>query len=276
LGLGGVFLSVNIDKVPLSGRRRFILVSEDIEQKMGEAAYRRMLIANKHRLLPPESRHVRSLKRVGTVLVESAGLQRFNWEFNVVDDPNTANALVLPGGKVIVFTGILPIMHDEDGMATILGHEIGHILARHTAERITYFSILSLIHLFLLLVLGINISDLFFLGFGLPWSRSCEREADFIGLILMARSCYDPNKAPDVWKRMSQREKSVNLPLLSTHPSHESRLKNLQKWKDEAFKERENAGCGPIRDEYSLPRRSSQTPGRFETEVVRSRRPTYD
>jgi predicted Zn-dependent protease len=143
------------------------------------------------------------------------------------------SAFVLPGGKVFVFTGILPIVENEDGMAAVLGHEISHQIARHSAERLSFAKVLLAAQLTLVLF-GLDPS-LFFNHMTMnlmmlkPFSRKCEKEADTMGLELMAQACFDPHEAVAVWRRMEESGTGKGIPqFASTHPSHQNRVTYLQ------------------------------------------------
>ena len=146
-------------------------------------------------------------QKVARKLIEVTGLKdKLKWEVNVVDAP-IVNAMVLPGGKIFVFTGILPVVKDENGLAAVMAHEIGHQVARHSAEKLSktlVFFMPLVIVLDAVFGMGQFSSAILQLGFMLPFSRKLESEADYIGLLLMAQACYDPNAAIEMWKRMSQ------------------------------------------------------------------------
>jgi predicted Zn-dependent protease len=139
------------------------------------------------------------------------------------------NAFVIPGGKVFVYSGILPIAKNDDGLAAILGHEIAHNLARHAAESMSSLVMLAPIRWALIFLdstgytmgLGRLLGDIAMdLGLMRPASRKQESEADYIGLMMMAKSCYDPSEAVKVWERMEQAQRDEGIPQwLSTHPS---------------------------------------------------------
>jgi predicted Zn-dependent protease len=149
-----------------------------------------------------------------------------------------ANAFVLPGGKVFVYTGILPIAQTDDGLAAILGHEIAHNVARHSAESASRYLIINLPLRYLLIFLdntgytmgvGRVIGDILMgLGVTMPASRKQESEADYIGLMIMAKACYDPRDAVGVWERMEAANHGAAPEWLSTHPS----VSHLQIMKD--------------------------------------------
>ncbi|KDN41443.1 hypothetical protein K437DRAFT_226755 [Tilletiaria anomala UBC 951] len=192
-----------------------------------------------------------------------------DWEVFVIHDDSEKNAFVLPGGKIFVFTGILPICKDEDGLATVLGHEIAHQLARHGAEKMAGFKVL---------IAGAAILELLGLDIGLsraaltlllqlPNSRKTEIEADYIGLRLMSQACFDPRQAQHLWRRMQASEGTqtggigeVLEGMLSTHPVTRSRIENMQKWLPEAEQIRDASGC-PAEGAMNAFRAAPESPG---------------
>ena len=176
-------------------------------------------------------------------------LKDYQWEYNLVND-KTVNAWCMPGGKIVVYTGILPIAKNEAGLAAIMGHEVAHALANHGQQRMSA-GMLQQVG-----AVGLNVAlqddenlELYNQAYGistqvggmLPFSRSHETEADSIGIILMAIAGYNPEEAPEIWKRMSAQSGGQAPPeFLSTHPSNESRIANLTsqvpKSKEEARK----------------------------------------
>jgi predicted Zn-dependent protease len=173
----------------------------------------------------------------------------FQWDFKVIQE-NQLNAFCLPGGKVVVYTGILPVCRNDAGLATVMGHEIGHALAHHGAERMAQQQMVksgqiaiagqfgnmdpgTQQQLYAILNAGANV------GLLLPFSRSHESEADKIGLYLMATAGYDPHEAAEFWKRMeassSRSGGSAPPPYLSTHPGHEQRASQLREWTKDAM-----------------------------------------
>lgn len=175
------------------------------------------------------------------------------WEVFVIDDPKQKNAFVLPGGKIFVFTGILPICQNSDGLATVLGHEVAHQVARHSAEKMSGYKVL-LFGTFLLDAFGLDIGlsrTALTLLLSLPNSRKTELEADYLGLRIMSRACFDPREASRLWTRMSESEGGGGgggvlgsaQALLSTHPVSSQRIKNMEKWLPEAMSTREASDC---------------------------------
>ncbi|MCK5838344.1 MAG: M48 family metallopeptidase, partial [Bacteroidales bacterium] len=169
----------------------------------------------------------------------------FTWEFNVVED-EAVNAWCMPGGKIVFYSGILPVTEGLNGIATVMGHEIAHAVAQHGNERMTqqlaiYLGAVSLDYA--LANEPEKTRDIFLMAYGagsqlgsLAYSRTHEYEADKLGMVFMAMSGYDPAYAIDFWQRMSQIGGGKPPEFLSTHPSDENRVKALQKFLPEAKK----------------------------------------
>ncbi len=233
------------------GRKRSITMSVQDEKKLGAQAYQQVLSQERSHVVRSgavvdEVRHVgRLLARASEdpELRKAADLKpmTFEWEFNVVESKQV-NAFCLPGGKVVVYTGILPVCQTDAGLATVMGHEIGHALARHGAERMTQQQIVAVAQQSVAFSLGDmepekRAAVLAAMGVGtqvgvlLPFSRSHESEADHIGLLLMARAGFDPSEAPEFWQRMERAASGRRQPeFLSTHPNPATRIADLRKW----------------------------------------------
>ncbi|HET6371144.1 MAG TPA: M48 family metallopeptidase [Nitrospiria bacterium] len=213
---------------------------------MGLTAYQDILSKTKQSTDPEVNAQVR---RVGERIARAADRPDYKWEFKVIDDEKTVNAFCLPGGKVAVYTGILPVAQNDSGLATVLSHEVAHALARHGGERISTGLLAEMGMLGLDAVLAnqgsspeaietINAAY----GMGaqagviLPFSRTQESEADHIGLILMAKAGYNPSAAIGFWERMSATEKGSTRPpeFLSTHPGTGRRIDQIKAWLPEA------------------------------------------
>ncbi|MDQ2695036.1 MAG: M48 family metallopeptidase [Pseudomonadota bacterium] len=194
------------------------------------------------------------MRDIGRRLAAVAEDPGFQWEFNVIDAPQV-NAFALPGGKVAVYTGLLPVAQNADGLAVVMGHEIAHAIARHGAERLAHEKLTQLGAL----AVGASLGEMSLenrrlvmaaLGVGaqfgvlLPFSREHESEADYIGLLYMAKACFDPREAPRLWERMRAAGGGQAVEFMSTHPSHETRIRQLNDWLPEALKVREEH-CGP-------------------------------
>jgi predicted Zn-dependent protease len=229
------------ETVPITGRSQLLLVSPAQETEIGAHAYREVL--GKAKLSADASANA-TVTRVGTRIAQATGKSELPWEFKVIDDPATANAFALPGGKVAVYTGLLPITLDETGLAVVLGHEVSHVMARHSAERVSQQLTLQYGAQLLGATVGIDPqitqagASLLVNAIMLPWGRSQESEADHLGLVYMAKAGYDPRAARDLWQRMAEASKGRSRPpeFLSTHPSEETRIRQIEGWLPEALR----------------------------------------
>ncbi|KAI5849044.1 peptidase family M48-domain-containing protein [Tricharina praecox] len=248
--VGGVtFYAYNTEVVPVSGRRRFNIVSVENEAKMAVQMYEETIAQFEGRILPTNHHLTRRVRKILDRLIPASGLQDLEWEVFVIKDDSMKNAFVIPGGKVFVFSGILPICGDDDGLAAVMSHEIAHTVAHHAAERLSK----SFIALAAVLVAGIAIGDpdmvgrmgriLIDLVYLRPGSRKQEAEADYIGLMMMAQACYRPEKAVTLWERMEAAEEFSMPQFLSTHPSNVKRIQNIQQWLPEAKVKSEMSDC---------------------------------
>lgn len=222
------------ETVPLTGRRQINLIDAGTEAKLGDQSFAD--VKAKHKISHDPAANA-MVERVGRRLAAASGLQE-SWEFVVIDEPEV-NAFALPGGKVAVYRGILPVAQDDNGLATVLGHEIGHVMAHHAAERISRSELIEAGTGALAAVLGSSPGSQQTLGallgagasvgLELPFSRAQEYEADRIGLSLMARAGYDPRAAIPFWQRMmAQAGNGAPPPLLSDHPSDQNRIARLE------------------------------------------------
>ena len=232
------------ETVPVTGRSQLLLVPEGTEVKMGLDSYQQVLAKSK---VSTDPRLNDQVTRVGRRIAEATGRKDYQWEFHVLEDKQ-ANAWCLPGGKVAVYTGILPITRDDDGLAAVLGHEVAHAVARHGGERLSQNLIVQmgltgvqtalaekspLVTQSVTALLGAGAS----VGLLLPWSRAQESEADHLGLIYMAQAGYPPRAARDLWVRMSQASGGKQPEFLSTHPSDATRIAQIEGWLPEAEKQ---------------------------------------
>jgi len=152
-------------------------------------------------------------------------------------------------GKVFVFTNILPICKNDDGVATVLGHEIAHNVAHHAAEKMSSFFVLTSVVILLAAFIGVNerISQILLqLGFEMPNDRKQESEADFIGLQMMATACFDPEEAIRFWDRMEKAAEYEPPQILSTHPSSHNRQEKLKEWLPQAEDKRQQSDCAAM------------------------------
>jgi predicted Zn-dependent protease len=172
-------------------------------------------------------------------------LEGYQWEFNLVED-ESINAWAMPGGKVVVHTGLMPIAENEAGLAVVMGHEVAHVIARHGSERMTQGLLVEFGGMGLSKALA-NYPDqtqnLFMKSYSvgtqygvlLPYSRTHESEADRMGLIFMSMAGYDPHEAVGFWERMAAAKEGASPPeLLSTHPADTTRIKNIKTFIPEA------------------------------------------
>lgn len=253
VAIGLLVLAVACAKVPITGRKQMNLLPESELMGMSLTSYQDFLKENPP--LPGTDQRVQMVKRIGDRLAAAATkycndngaasrVAGFNWEFNVVDDA-TVNAWCMPGGKVVVYTGILPVTQDEAGLAVVMGHEIAHAIARHGNERMSQGVLTQLGGVALTVALSqkpAQTQNLFLQSYGigsqlgmLAYSRNHESEADKMGLIFMAMSGYDPRTAPKFWERMSAGGGAAVPELLSTHPSDATRVRDLEAYMPKAL-----------------------------------------
>jgi len=237
VALCGVFFLGACVTNPETGRRSFNVIPDATLEAMGAQAYQEVLASE------PRSRDARLtviVQRVADRIAAASG-KNFQWEVNLIDNPQ-ANAFVLPGGKIIVYTGILPICETESGLAFVMGHEVGHAVAEHGGERMTQTLLIQSGLAVADLTLGDSAQKPFIMGavgmgaqYGvlMPFSRSHESDADHMGIRYMARAGYDPSVAPEIWRRMG-RGGQQPPEFLSTHPSHETRTARLEELMNEA------------------------------------------
>ncbi|KAJ3558948.1 hypothetical protein NPX13_g9612 [Xylaria arbuscula] len=184
-------------------------------------------------------------------LIPVSGMEDSEWEIRVIDDPHTANAFVLPGGKVFVYSGLIPIARNEHGLAAVLGHEIAHNLAQHVGERMSsQLGANILLYSLITLTGGIGILVTSWLGnvildlvFSRPMGRRQEAEADYIGLMMMAEACYDPQEALGFWQRMKGMSEQEPPEWMSTHPSNSNRIQKIQEWMPKALEKLQESDC---------------------------------
>lgn len=247
-------LIYNCSTVPITGRKQLNLISTSEINSLSFKQYDEFLKQNK---LSHDTISANMVKRVGKKIqnaVEkyfaqnslSDELKDYQWEFNLVESKEV-NAWCMPGGKVVVYTGILPLTKNEEGLAVVMGHEIAHAIAQHGAERMSQ----ELLKQLGSTALSVALKDkpettrnIFLTAYGvgstigvlLPYSRTHESEADRLGLIFMAMAGYDPNSAIDFWQRMASNDKAKVPEWLSTHPSDEKRIEDIKKYLPEALK----------------------------------------
>jgi predicted Zn-dependent protease len=270
--LGQVILSCS--KVPITGRKQLKLLPNSMLLEMGQTSYSSFLKENP--AVNPPTRASAEVTAVGIRISQAVekylkdnGLSKktegYKWEFNVVDSPEI-NAWCMPGGKVVVYTGILPLTKDDAGLAVVMGHEIAHAIADHGNERMSQQLSIQ--------AAGIGLDvfmqqkpqqtrDIFMTAYGvgsqlgmLGYSRTHELEADKLGLVFMAMAGYEPERAVSFWKEMSKAGGNKPPEILSTHPSDERRITQIQAFLPEARKyyTASSAGSGPgVKNNASSP-----------------------
>ncbi|MDQ6622198.1 MAG: M48 family metallopeptidase [Verrucomicrobiota bacterium] len=232
---------------PETGRAAHVGMSEQQEAALGFQTYRQVLAQSTSIDSGPE---LDLVKTVAGRLEQATGQAGagFQWEVSLIRDPKV-NAFCLPGGKIVVYTGILPVAQNDAALAVVLGHEMAHATSRHGAQRVFQQNLTQTA----MTGLAVSLSDMDYqkqraimgaLGAGaqfgvlMPFSRKHESEADHIGLLYMARAGYDPEESIRFWKRMEQASEHGAPPeFLSTHPSHETRIAQLQEWMPQALEE---------------------------------------
>jgi metalloendopeptidase OMA1, mitochondrial len=257
VGLLVAFLSA-CSTVPETGRHQLLLVSPAEESQLGLSEFEKMKQSTPISHDPQINALVQS---VGNRIAAVAPLPNAQWEFVVFDQPDTANAFCLPGGKVAVYTGILTVTTDEAGLATVIGHEVSHAVARHGAERMSDALVTQLGGQLFDAALqnkSEQTHNLFMgmydatsaVGWTLPHSRRQELEADRLGLTYMARAGYDPREAIEFWKRFKAYNDShgnQQWQFLSTHPVDDVRIAQLQELLPAAETEYRGAANAPRR-----------------------------
>lgn len=249
----GVYYFANQKEVPLTGRKQLRTMKHDAEMQLGLQSYQQILSDSQVQQGGPI---VDAVNEIGRRIARAAAPEDpgFEWQFNVIES-DQANAFALPGGYTAVYTGLIPIAENEDGLAVIMGHEVGHALAHHGAERMAQQNMQRIVGAGVAMgaggmdygaqraVMGVfgGISQY---GYALPFSRKHESEADYIGLVLVARACYDPREAPKLWERMGAAGGANPPEFQSTHPSPQTRVNDFERWMPEAI-EIYNQNCTP-------------------------------
>ena len=250
-----VLFLLSCETVPVTGRTQLSLVPAGTVNSMSFDNYKQFLTS--HKLSTDEAKGAQ-VKRVGLKiqkaveayfarLNQSSHLSGYQWEFNLVDSPEV-NAWCMPGGKVVVYTGILPVAQNDTGLAVVMGHEIAHAVANHGNERMSQSLLVDMGGKALseVLVSQPSVAQTLFLksygmgaqvGFLLPYSRLHESEADHLGLIFMSMAGYDPNEDVAFWERMARGKKVAGgqPDFMSTHPADATRIADLKKLVPEAM-----------------------------------------
>jgi predicted Zn-dependent protease len=249
-----LLITIACSKVPLTGRRQLSLIPESEMISLSLTQYGQFLKENK---VSTDQAKTAMVRRVGERIAKavesymaqaglSENLKGYQWEFNLVESPEV-NAWCMPGGKVVVYSGLLPVAQNEEGLATVMGHEIAHAVARHGSERMSQQLIAQLGSTSLSAALADKpqaTQQIAAAAFGLgtqvgvllPFSRKQESEADHLGLIFMAMAGFNPQSSLAFWQRMGQQTKTSMPEFLSTHPVNSTRIRDIQKELPEAMK----------------------------------------
>ncbi|KAK6459389.1 metalloendopeptidase activity protein [Scheffersomyces xylosifermentans] len=281
IAFGGFYL-YNLNEAPFTHRRRMIWIPYWLETKIGDYSYRQIMYQYGSKLLPYSdplyARTRKIMNRLLTVALENnenasqkAHLEKLKWTIHIINvDPREypPNAFILPNGKIFIFSSILPVCKNDDGLATVLSHELSHQLAHHSSEQLSKQPFYIILSTLMYTITGVNwFNDLLIKGLlEMPASREMESEADHIGCELLARSCFNIQEAIAFWKRMAQAEQRLTgqvgqsgrvQEFFSTHPATERRIRDIQGWTPGLEIIKESSGC----HEYQF--------GRF-TEVSRN------
>src|SRR5262245_5090779 len=239
--VGVLLLNSQRQKTPVTHRTQHVTLTDAQQMQLGSQEYSKELRADRGRVIasgPQYAEVQRVAKRIETVA--SRDKPKFVWKVSLVRKKE-ANAFCLPGGKIVVYTGILPLTENDAGLATVLGHEVAHATAEHVAERMERQ---HLTEVAAAIIAGgvaftpaqfVRIQAVRGVGAGLPFSRKQESEADHIGLVYMARAGYDPHQALAFWNRMKRASRGQEPPeFLSDHPSDAHRAERIAGWLPEA------------------------------------------
>lgn len=221
-------------KTPYTNRSQMIFMSAEEELALGETSYKQALSEAK---VINNTYDAKRIKAIGARIAAAANRPDFKWEFNLVENEDM-NAFCLPGGKVVVYTGILKAAKNDDQLATVMSHEVAHALARHGAERVSSAKVQQGVQLIGNVVLAATVpqfTNTFNQAYGLgtqlgvmlPYGRLQESEADEIGIYLMIKAGYNPYEALNFWKNMSEGKNSKNE-FFSTHPSSSTRIQDIK------------------------------------------------
>ena len=239
--VGVMLLHTDKQTTPVTHRTEHVRLSDEQQTQLGSQQYEKTLRQDGANIVSSGAAHAQ-VQRVAERIEAVAGRDKpaFEWDVTLLRK-NEANAYCLPGGKIVVYTGILPVTRNDAALATVLGHEVAHATAEHAAERIEAE---HLTRVAAAIVAGgvaftprqyLRVAALLGTAGSLPFSRAQESEADHIGLIYMARAGYDPHQAVAFWKRMRRASKGKQPPeFASDHPSDEHRIERIQEWLPEA------------------------------------------
>lgn len=263
----------HIHETPITHRKRFILFASDHLTEIEKLEKDQVFITYKKKILdlysPYTNRAVKVANRLFVANKKIPEVSAIVWKLTVIDNPNLANAVAFPGGDLILFTGLLDFVHNDDELAIILAHEMSHAILQHAAEEVSHS---RLVDIFSIAMAGVlwaflpsditalitqYIADKFLkFIFQLPYSRQLESEADEVGIMLAARACFDVRCSIPFWKRMNESEidsEVYQLPeFLSTHPANETRVSDLEKLMPKALELRKECQCYELHNTFQL------------------------
>jgi predicted Zn-dependent protease len=251
---GATLLFTGCSKAPMTDRNQFIILSPSQEVSLGLQASQEVMKENKDKL-NKDAALVQRIRTIGTHIakeadfyVKQAGLPAFEWEFHLIED-DLVNAFCLPGGKVFVYSGLMKAAKNDAQLATVIAHEIAHAIARHGAERMSTATAIDIGGMIIVGVAAgsekidkntmVGISVAYGIGSGLgklKHSRVQESEADYVGLMIMAKAGYDPKEALAFWENMKKENEKQPMEFLSTHPLPDTRIKDIKNIMPEATK----------------------------------------
>ena len=247
------FLTSSCGTVPITERKQLALYPESVINRQAAAAYQKLKNSKKIKLIN-EGKDLNNIIDIGEKIAESVSVffkrkntpdptLNFEWDYILIDDKKIKNAWCMPGGKIAVYTGILEVAKNTNGLATIMGHEIAHAVAKHSVERMSAAMAVNVTTQIVDIFTGGQISqtrnavgratgmDVLQLGIMNPFGRKQETEADYLGLIFASLSGYNIKESVSLWERMREANKGKEPPqFLSTHPSSKNRIENLNKW----------------------------------------------
>ena len=249
-------ITTSCGNVPITERRQFKLYPESVINRQAAKAYANLKNSKKIKLIN-EGNDLKEIKDIGEKISNSVSIffknknqpdptENFDWEYILIDDKKMKNAWCMPGGKIAVYTGILPVAKNKHGLAAIMGHEIAHAVAKHSVERMSAAMAVNVGVTITDIITGGKISqtrntvgratgmDILQLGIMNPFGRKQETEADYLGLIFSSLSGYNIKESIGLWERMREANKGKEPPeFMSTHPSSANRIKNINGWTNE-------------------------------------------
>ncbi|MAJ22719.1 MAG: peptidase M48 [Candidatus Pelagibacter sp. TMED64] len=237
--------------VPITERRQLSIIPESVLNRQAAAAYEK--IRNKSKL-SDDKKTLNKIKTIGKKIEEAVNqyfiknnldnpTSSFDWDYILIDNDKIKNAWCMPGGKIAVYSGLLPITKNDDGLAAVMGHEVAHAVAKHSIERASRGVLVNIGTAAVDIAsggalsrtsraTGVNVSGMLRkFGIDNPFNRKQESEADYLGLIFSSLSGFEIRETILIWERMQKAQKGKNIPeWMSTHPSTKKRISSLNKW----------------------------------------------